>query len=287
MCGFWNLKKQWTLFILHLPYGERRRRLGERERKYPKHDNRESAENETIEMRIKIHLTTGIAAKLLLRLLFFTIIIIITMKMHSIERSVSISNLISETVMDVKLENHLFMSNFYQTLRSQAIAKPFESQRDEHLHAIERYIAIKPHFNIINPLVMVLGLEFHMNQLIAITFFRSFNGQLFLLPFFCINCKICIPVLFHYQVPMDHVLEFIYFNRIYTPQTNQFIHLLFLNLINIPLHLSLSLFYLRWRDDVCNSKRRRTCERGGRWTLNINFFISLSTTINLKMSQIS
>ena len=107
------------------------------------------------------------------------------MKMHSIERSVSISNVISETVMDVKLENHLFMSNFYQTLYDlRPIAKPFESQRDEHLHAIERYIAIKPHFNIINPLVMVLGLEFHMNQLIAITFFRSFNGQLFLLPFF-------------------------------------------------------------------------------------------------------
>lgn len=36
--------------------------MEEVERKYPKHDNRESAENETIEMRIKIHLTTGIAA---------------------------------------------------------------------------------------------------------------------------------------------------------------------------------------------------------------------------------
>ena len=68
MCGF-EIYKNNGLYLFYT-YLKEEEEVG-RERKYPKHDNRESAENETIEMRIKIHLTTGIAAKLLLRLRLF------------------------------------------------------------------------------------------------------------------------------------------------------------------------------------------------------------------------
>lgn len=91
----------------------------ERERKkYPKHDSRESAENETIEMRIN-------SPQLPVSNWNFFTIKICTHTQR--QRDPSISKVISETVMDVKLENHLFMSNLLK--RSQAIAKPFESQR--------------------------------------------------------------------------------------------------------------------------------------------------------------
>lgn len=109
---FWT-KKQWTLFILHLRLVKViKQRLRE---KYPKHDNRESAENETIEMRIKIHL--NYRNRIFIFNFFFINNIIFTMELHSKERRsvfFSISNVILETVIYVKLENHLFMSNFYQ-----------------------------------------------------------------------------------------------------------------------------------------------------------------------------